>query len=184
MSTPYTPQSNGIVERFMGYLKGALISLVNEKPKRWDQFLPVILFAYRITPHPELGDTLFFLNKGYNPQVPETVALNIPVRRVLTAEWHLFLTSARQALEDKILQQQQQLEQLQQQRGQQFHVGQLVLIKKTPQELQQAHTKITNVYNKVGRITTILPSQVAYEIQLLHSDAKVIINRTEAEAFL
>ena len=32
MSTPYTPQSNGIVERFMGYLKTALITLIDQVP--------------------------------------------------------------------------------------------------------------------------------------------------------
>ena len=33
MSTPYTPQSNGIVERFMGFLKGALTTMINRRPK-------------------------------------------------------------------------------------------------------------------------------------------------------
>ena len=32
MSTPYTPQSNGVVERFMGYLKTALITLIDQVP--------------------------------------------------------------------------------------------------------------------------------------------------------
>ena len=32
MSTPYTPQSNGIVERFMGYLKTALITMIDQVP--------------------------------------------------------------------------------------------------------------------------------------------------------
>ena len=45
MSTLYTPQSNGVVERFMGYLKTALITLISNRPKKWDLFLAVILFA-------------------------------------------------------------------------------------------------------------------------------------------
>ena len=40
MSTPYTPQSNGIVERFMGYLKNALITLVDNHPTRWGSVSP------------------------------------------------------------------------------------------------------------------------------------------------
>ena len=67
MSTPYTPQSNGIVERFMGYLKNALVTLIDNCPTRWDLFLPAILFAYRTTPHPETAETPFFLNKGLRP---------------------------------------------------------------------------------------------------------------------
>ena len=78
MSTPYTPQSNGIVERFMGYLKNALATLVDNRPARWDVFLPAILFAYRTTPHPETGETPFFLNKGYDPRLPEFLTIDVP----------------------------------------------------------------------------------------------------------
>ena len=52
MSTPYTPQSNGIVERFMGYLKNALITLIDQRPTTWDLHLSAVLFAYRATPTP------------------------------------------------------------------------------------------------------------------------------------
>ena len=55
MSTPYTPQSNGIVERFMGYLKNALITLIDQRPTTWDLHLSAVLFAYRATPHPCRG---------------------------------------------------------------------------------------------------------------------------------
>ena len=47
MSTPYMPQSNGIVERFMGYLKTLLITLCDNQPKRWDTYLSAILLAYK-----------------------------------------------------------------------------------------------------------------------------------------
>ena len=43
MSTPYTPQSNGIVERFMGYLKNALVTLIDQKPKTWDTHVSAVL---------------------------------------------------------------------------------------------------------------------------------------------
>ena len=72
MSTPYTRQSNGIVERFMGYLKNALTTMIEQRPKEWDRHVSAVLFAYRSSPHPETGETPFYLNKGYDPCVPGT----------------------------------------------------------------------------------------------------------------
>ncbi|GFN84120.1 Pol polyprotein [Plakobranchus ocellatus] len=39
-STPYYPQSNGMIERFNGSLKQMLRKLVEDKPASWDSFLP------------------------------------------------------------------------------------------------------------------------------------------------
>ena len=103
MSTPYTPQGNGIVERFMGYLKNALITLIAHHPKQWDIHLSAILFAYRAAPHPEVGDTPFYLNKGYDPILPEMVALDAPrLSDSNESGWYTQLTAARRALEAKV----------------------------------------------------------------------------------
>ena len=107
MATPYTPQSNGIVERFMGYLKTALITLIDQKPKSWDEHLSSVLFAYRATPHPELGDTPFFVNKGYDPIVPELRALDLPCEQLTSSGWHESLQATRAALEKEVLQRQE-----------------------------------------------------------------------------
>ena len=101
MSTPYTPQSNGVVERFMGYLKTALIALVDQVPTAWDLHLSAVLAAYRATPHPDSGESPFYLNKGYDPRLPEEVALDMPLPRPLIT-WHEQLTTTRTALENKI----------------------------------------------------------------------------------
>ncbi|GFO05452.1 Pol polyprotein [Plakobranchus ocellatus] len=44
-STPYHPQSNGMVDRLNRSLKRMSNKLV-EKPDDWDKLLPVVLFAY------------------------------------------------------------------------------------------------------------------------------------------
>ena len=106
MSTPYTPQSNGIVGRFMGYLKNAMITLIAHHPEQWDVHLSAILFAYRAAPHPEAGDTPFYLNKGYDPVLPEMAALDVPRSSALNGgDWHAQLIKARRALEARVREQ-------------------------------------------------------------------------------
>ena len=46
-TTPYHPQTDGLVERFNGTLKGMLQTFVSRNQKDWDQYLPYLLFAYR-----------------------------------------------------------------------------------------------------------------------------------------
>ena len=46
-TTPYHPQTNGLLERFNGTLKSVLKKVCQEKPRTWDRFIPAILFAYR-----------------------------------------------------------------------------------------------------------------------------------------
>ena len=112
MSTPYTPQSNGIVERFMGYLKNALVTLIDNSPTRWDLFLPAILFAYRTTPHPETAETPFFLNKGYDPRLPEFLAIDVPADVTRTDKtWLEEVDAARQSLQQKVAAEQERIRQ-------------------------------------------------------------------------
>ena len=44
-STPYHPQTNGVVERFHSTLKNMLRKLAEESPSDWDKFLSAALFA-------------------------------------------------------------------------------------------------------------------------------------------
>lgn len=44
-TSPYTPQSNGCVERFNGTLKSVLKKLCTENTNEWDELLPFVLFA-------------------------------------------------------------------------------------------------------------------------------------------
>ena len=110
MSTPYTPQGNGIVERFMGYLKNSLITLIDNHPTRWDIYLPAILFAYRATPHPETGDSPFFINKGYDPVIPEMLTMGIPKDHIIEDEsWLSKLEATRKNLEVKVAEGQERI---------------------------------------------------------------------------
>ncbi|XP_059177648.1 uncharacterized protein K02A2.6-like [Physella acuta] len=50
-TTPYHPNSNGMVERFNGSLKHMLRKLAANEPDDWDRFLGAALFAYREAPN-------------------------------------------------------------------------------------------------------------------------------------
>ena len=185
MSTPYTPQSNGIVERFMGYLKNSLITLVDNQPKRWDVFLPAILFAYRASPHPELGDTPFFLNKGYDPRIPELAALDVPSDPSLGSEdWAAELKTAREALEKRIATEQEKIrQQLQQEKDQGYAKGQLVLVRRTPAEQQQDHSKLSDKFDHPARITEVMPNRVSFRVTFLSDNRSAIVNRRNLRLF-
>ena len=185
MSTPYTPQGNGIVERFMGYLKNSLITLIDQHPKTWDEHLPAILLAYRSTPHPEVGDTPFFLNKGYDPLIPEMLALDAPIKKHRNdSEWLQELQRARASLEEKIAVQQQRVtDMIQESHSTQLQPGQVVLVRRTPGEIQAAHTKLTDKYDRPARVRRVMPNGVAYELVYLQTGDKAIVNRRNLRPF-
>lgn len=58
-TTPWHPQTNGLVEKFNSTLKEMLKKLVMEQPREWDRFLPALLFAYREVPQESLGFSPF-----------------------------------------------------------------------------------------------------------------------------
>lgn len=51
ISSPYHPQTNGQRERDNRTLKSMLSKLCNDKRDNWDELLPGVLFAYRISEH-------------------------------------------------------------------------------------------------------------------------------------
>ena len=54
-TSPYHPQSDGMVERFNRTLLDMLSKFCAENPKTWDHHLPYVLCAYRSTPHSSTG---------------------------------------------------------------------------------------------------------------------------------
>ena len=64
-TTPYHPQTDGLVERFNHTLKQMLRKAANEEGKDWDRLLPYLLFAYREVPQASTGYSPFELLYGY-----------------------------------------------------------------------------------------------------------------------
>ncbi len=54
-TSPYHPQTDGLVERFNKTLKEMLCKTATEEGKDWDKLLPFVLFAYREVPQESTG---------------------------------------------------------------------------------------------------------------------------------
>ncbi|MCO5578502.1 hypothetical protein L7F22_032345 [Adiantum nelumboides] len=63
-STPYYPQSNGLVEKANGIIAGIIRKMVESKPKHWDNFLDGAIWAYRTTYRDATQFTPFHLVYG------------------------------------------------------------------------------------------------------------------------
>ena len=69
-TSPYHPQTDGLVERFNGTLKGMLRKSAQEDGRNWEKLLPFILFAYREAPQESTGFSPFELLYGRDVRGP------------------------------------------------------------------------------------------------------------------
>lgn len=76
-TSPYTPQTNGTIERFNRTLKTMLATLVADHQADWMQFLPQVLQAYRTSYHASIQDSPFFLLYGRDPRCPSGITVDL-----------------------------------------------------------------------------------------------------------
>lgn len=69
-TTPYNPQSNGLIERFNRTLTSILQKRSVEEKEDWDVYLPAALFAYRSIKQATTKQSPFFMTYGYEPKTP------------------------------------------------------------------------------------------------------------------
>ena len=69
-TSPYHPQTDGLVERFNNTLKSMLKKTAIQEGKDWDKLLPYVLFAYREVPQASTGFSPFELLYGRNVHGP------------------------------------------------------------------------------------------------------------------
>lgn len=69
-TTPYHPQTDGLVERYNQTLKAMLRKFVAANGKDWDRWLPYLLFAYREVPQASTGFSPFELLYGRQVRGP------------------------------------------------------------------------------------------------------------------
>ncbi|MCO5596672.1 hypothetical protein L7F22_050740 [Adiantum nelumboides] len=86
-STPYYPQSNGLVEKANGIIAGIIRKMVESKPKRWDNFLDGAIWAYRTTYRDATQFTPFHL--VYGQEALQPIELNIPTIKLTGGYYQL-----------------------------------------------------------------------------------------------
>ncbi|KAL5516832.1 hypothetical protein EMCRGX_G002255 [Ephydatia muelleri] len=69
-TSPYHPQTDGLVERFNGTLKAMLRKVATAEGQDWDKWLPYVLFAYREVPQASTGFSPFELVYGRQVRGP------------------------------------------------------------------------------------------------------------------
>ncbi|KAL5463629.1 hypothetical protein EMCRGX_G032544 [Ephydatia muelleri] len=77
-TTPYHPQSDGLVKRFNRTLLEMLTTTMADEHD-WDLSLPTLLLVYRTSLQETTGTTPFQLMFGRNPCLPEDVLYSLPI---------------------------------------------------------------------------------------------------------
>ena len=77
-TTPYHPESNGLVERFHRRLKEALLALGSEEPEDWFWKLPCVMLSIRTTLKPDIGASPADLVFGEGLAVPGELLPSTP----------------------------------------------------------------------------------------------------------
>ena len=69
-TSSYHPQTDGLVERFNPTLCQSLSMFVSKDQKDWDEYIPLILFAYRTSICETTGYSPFYIMFGREPRLP------------------------------------------------------------------------------------------------------------------
>ena len=69
-TSPYHPETDGLVERFNQTRKSMLRKVAAEEGKDWDLLIPPLLFAYREVPHESTRFSPFELLYGRDVRGP------------------------------------------------------------------------------------------------------------------
>ena len=77
-TTPYHPQSDGLVERFNHTLLNLLSMAASENERDWDLHIPMVMMAYRTSVQESTGCTPFYLMLGREGRLPADVMFRLP----------------------------------------------------------------------------------------------------------
>ena len=80
-TTPYHPQSDGLIERFNRTLLSMLSIAAKDDEHDWDLKLPTLLWAYRTSVQETTGETPSLLMLGREASLPIDVLYNLPQQK-------------------------------------------------------------------------------------------------------
>ena len=81
-TTPYHPESDGMVERFMRTLKDMVAKFISGEGLSWDENVKAYTMAYNSSVHATTGQTPFFIIHGFEPRLPLDVIYGPPAELV------------------------------------------------------------------------------------------------------
>ena len=82
-TSPYHPQTDGLVERFNQTLLRMLACYTSENQTDWDLHIPSCLFAYRNAVHTSTGETPFYLMYLRDSHMPSDIKWEKPITQYL-----------------------------------------------------------------------------------------------------
>ena len=179
-TTPYHPQSDGLIERFNRTLLDMLAKAVRERPFDWEEHLPRLCLAYNSSVHPTTGYAPFYLMFGRQVRMPVDLMYGNPNSRTTTVPQYVAslrssLTAAYDQVRNTMMTSLSRQKDLYDRKahGEPFHSGDLVWLH-TPAvprgHSKKLHCPWTGPYRVVARL-----SDAVYRIQHLQLRRKRLV---------
>ncbi|KAK3086157.1 hypothetical protein FSP39_014434 [Pinctada imbricata] len=86
-TSPYHPQSDGMVERMNRTIENMLATYVDANQRNWDEHLQLVCMAYRAAEHESSGYTPNFLTFGREVVLPIELIAGLPPQKISTEEY-------------------------------------------------------------------------------------------------
>ena len=97
-TTPYHPQSDGLVERLNRTIISMLATVVNDFGGEWEDHLPRICFAYNTSQQESTGFTPFYLMFGRQARIPLDIMYQTPVAEARNVSQYIW--TLRKSMQD------------------------------------------------------------------------------------